>query len=372
MKRRPVQGKWQDAWLILCDVQMTLDEYHKDSESYSQNCMYALNKMGRWGSMFGVPKMLARDKEELATMHPDHRQLGWYAVDQTRLVKWGTAKKHRSAAFNYYERMPGVGTADIPTSTTRFTHRMNGLLQRKGLESRQDKVFSEVLLEDMVKLLRSEYERARGERKVEWAQVNFAFHMYTQAGLRANEAFEMTVRQLTDSFCFGEEAVRRRIRPHFKITCKMQTKENRYSGTEVLCSYEAKRAPLTSGLWAQVVVAELERVQRAHGDNLVFANAKGEQWTMGWMWHEHIDPALEQLKRENLGGLEKVDVDIYGTNSFRRTWNTLAGQHPDPVSKDLRERQARWRYARRAADEMTSLYFDPRPAELLLATYWLG
>jgi hypothetical protein len=371
MQREPLKGRWQDAWLLILEVQMTLDEYHKDSASYSQNCMYVLNKMKRWGDEFEVPTMLARNKEELRTMHSDHRQLGWYAVDQTRTVKWGTAKKHRSAAFNYYERMPGLKAEDIPTSTTRFTHRMNGLLQRKGNESKQDKVFTELLLEDMVKQLSSQYDRARGERKVELAQVNLAFHMYTQAGLRANEAFEMTVGQLKGSFCFGEEAARQKIRPHFKITCKKQTKENRFSGTEVLCSYEAKRAPLASGHWAEVVVMELERVQRAHKDNRVFATVQGKEWTMGWLWYEYIDPALQALKEEQLGGLEKADLDAYGTNSFRRTWNTLAGQHPNPVSKDLRERQARWRHAKRQSEEMASLYFDPRPQELLIATYWL-
>jgi hypothetical protein len=78
---------------------------------------------------------------------------------------------------------------------------------------------------------------------------------------------------------------------------------------------------------------------------------------------------MEQLQRELAGGLENVDLDSYGSNSFRRTWNTMAGQHPDPVSIDLRERQARWRTAVRRSQQMSSLYFDPRPNELLLATY---
>jgi hypothetical protein len=93
---------------------------------------------------------------------------------------------------------------------------------------------------------------------------------------------------------------------------------------------------------------------------------------MGWLWDTHILPRLEQLKGELAGGLEGVNLEKYGTNSFRRTWNTLAGQHPDPVSVDLRERQARWRSAGRTRNQaMASLYFDPRPNELLLATYWL-
>ena len=79
-----------------------------------------------------------------------------------------------------------------------------------------------------------------------------------------------------------------------------------------------------------------------------------------------------QLKIET--DSDKVyDLSIYNTNSFRRTWNTLAGQHPDPVSEDLRERQGRWRRRSRSRvlGRMVSLYFAPRPQELLLATYWL-
>jgi hypothetical protein len=103
----------------------------------------------------------------------------------------------------------------------------------------------------------------------------------------------------------------------------------------------------------------------------VFAHANGEPWVMGWFWDTHMRPRLEQLKRERLGGLESVDLDKFGTSSFRRTWNTLAGQHPDPVSKDLRDRQARWRQSKRSREEMSSLYFGPKLDELLLATYWV-
>ena len=94
---------------------------------------------------------------------------------------------------------------------------------------------------------------------------------------------------------------------------------------------------------------------------------------MGRVWSESILPLLEQLKREGLGGLGQTDLTTFNTNSFRRTWNTLAGQHPDPVSEDLRERQGRWRSRSRSRvlGRMVSLYFAPRPQELLLATYWL-
>jgi hypothetical protein len=201
---------------MLLDVQTTLDEYHYDSASYAEGCMYTLRKMSRWGRDMGVPGMVAHDRETLQAMPKDHRHLSWYFTDITKSVEWGTAKKHRSAVFNYYERM-GVPEAEIPTASFRFTHRMNGLLQRKGLNERQAKVFSDVLLEDMTRLLQSDYMRSRGEERVELAQVNLAWHAYNQTGARANELYEQKVGMLEGSFCFGEVAKRKRIRPHLKF-----------------------------------------------------------------------------------------------------------------------------------------------------------
>jgi hypothetical protein len=82
---------------------------------------------------------------------------------------------------------------------------------------------------------------------------------------------------------------------------------------------------------------------------------------------------LEQLQKEQLGGLAMKDLTLYGSNTFRRTWATLAAEGPDEVSEDLRERQARWRKRSRARKPglMVRLYRDPRPRELKLATYWL-
>ena len=242
---------------------------------------------------------------------------------------------------------------------------------RVGRELVKGSVKDAYLLEDLVALMRSDYIRLRGEAKVEMALANFALHLYTQAGLRANEAFSARVGDLEESFCFGEMAARKKIRAHFKVKCGQQTKENRFSGTEVRCCYQAKTAPLKAGLWAQMAVQELKRVHRGKQQDKVFSHSNGVVWTMGWFWATHIEPRLERLKEEKLGGLEKQDLTEYGTNSFRRTWNTLAGQHPDPVSKDLRDRQARWRYQQRRKEEMASLYFDPRPNELLIAAYWL-
>ena len=120
-------------------------------------------------------------------------------------------------------------------------------------------------------------------------------------------------------------------------------------------------------------MAELQRERIIDRDRLVFADQAGKAWKMGTFWHTEIIPRMEQLQREKLGGLEKDDLTAYGTNSFRRTWDTLAAAHPDPVSEDLRERQARWRNQSRARKPglMVRLYADPRPRELLLATYWL-
>ena len=384
MRRGPVSGVLADMYMLVLEVQTTNDENHRDSESYAKSCMYNLRMMSRWGRDLGVPAMLASSKEKLAEMAEDHRQLSWYFVDKTRLVagdtetgskalvKWDTAKGYRASVFNYYQKM-GVPEGEIPTASFRFTHRMNGLLQRMGAESEQDAVFSDVLIEDMIKLLGTDFERARGEQRVVMAQVNLAFHAYAQTGSRANELFEQEVGMLKESFCFGEEAKRKRLRPHLKFRAKLQTKENRFSATDILCCPRTKRAPLRTGRWAMRLVKELARVGRDQAQALVWAHPDGTPWVMSQFWHEEVVPRLEQLQREKLGGLERVELDKFGTNSFRRTWNTLAGSHPDPVKEDLRERQGRWRGkgTGRVLGRMVSLYFDPRPNELLRATYYL-
>ena len=151
--------------------------------------------------------MVAADRDTLSRMPADHRQLNWYFTDITQKVEWGTAKKHRSAVANYYERM-GVPVDEVPTSTARFTHRMNGLAQRKGVQVTQSLVFSDILLKDMTALLLSDFSRARGEQKVVLAQANLAWHAYNQTGSRANELFEQRVGMLEDTFCYGPAAAR--------------------------------------------------------------------------------------------------------------------------------------------------------------------
>ena len=379
MGRCPSPASLRDNYLMLLDTQVTLDEFHYDSKSTADGNRDVLNKISRWGTGMGIPTMLPADPVELRKMPLDHRQLSWYAVDQTttlfglkRASKWSTMKNHRSVVYNLCARM-GVAEDDIPTNATAFTHRMHGLLQRLGDDPEQHEVFTTQCLEDLVRLMRADYGRARGAAKLELAQANFALHAYTQAGLRANELFTQQLGTLRHSFVFGEAAKRQRIMPHLKLRTGCQTKENRFAATDVWCAYETKHAPLRTGFWAQIVVAELTVAGRGSDDQFVFEHPDGRPWTMAQFWDKHIGRRLAQLKSERLGGLERADLTKFGTNTFRRTWNTLAGQHPDPVSEDLRNRQARWRQhgASRVLGRMVSLYFAPRPQELLLATYWL-
>ena len=69
----------------------------------------------------GIPAMIAHGKDDLSKMAADHRHLRWYLADLTRNVTWDTAKGHRAAIYNYYERM-GVPVEQIPTNTHRFRH----------------------------------------------------------------------------------------------------------------------------------------------------------------------------------------------------------------------------------------------------------
>ena len=79
-------------------------------------------------------------------MPVDHRQLSWYFADRARAVKFDTVRRTRSALWNYDRQLQGLQLADIPTDSFRFTHRFDGLLQRLGAASKQDKVFSHKLM----------------------------------------------------------------------------------------------------------------------------------------------------------------------------------------------------------------------------------
>jgi hypothetical protein len=318
MQREPVRNSRADAYLLLCEVQTTLDEFHRDSEGYSKGCLYTLRKVSRWGRDLGIPAMLAGSREEFDRMPTDHRHLAWYFVDVGRRQKWATVRKHRSAIWNYYERL-GIADDSSPTASFRCTHRMHGMLQRLGSDSKQDLVFSDVLLRDMVALLKADYERAHGPRRVELAQANLAFHAYTQMGCRANELFEERVGRLEASMVIGEDARRKEVLPHLTFRATNQTKTERFAITNILCCARTKRAPLRTGLWAQLTIGKLRAAGRGEDDALLFSHPDGGPWRMGWFWDTHVLPRMEQLKRELAGGLENQDLDAFGSNSFRRT-----------------------------------------------------
>jgi len=374
-------GSLEDYHVCLLDRMVTIDEYHRDASSTAMTNFNALRQVARWGADLGVPMMLAGSKRELAQMPEDHRAIAWFLADKSRSVKFNTLRRFRAAINNYYLRLPGMVAADIPTASVQFTHRFDGMIQRLGLDTNQAKVFGTRLLEDMTALLEADWARARGEGKVELAQANLAFHLYFAAGLRANEAFSETAAHFADNMVTGDRATSAGVGAHLWIRCSLQTKEERVELTELPVAYStAPGCPLEVGKWATRALAALEDVGRGASTDtghLLFASPLGVKWVMGRFWRRHVVPRLEQLQREGLGGLSpESDLEKYGSNSPRRTWDTMAAQHPNPVSEDLRERQGRWRKKQkrrqRVAQGMASLYFEPDLSELLRATYWLS
>lgn len=370
-----------DLYLCYLDRMVTIDEFHKDSSGTANN-LYNLRQIARWGIKYGV-KMLAGNAAELHQMPPDHRMLSWFFVDKARGgIKFQTVKRIRASTWNYYQRMEGVTSADIPTSSHRFTHRFDGLAQRLGNVSVQARVFPTRLLNDLLDLLESDWKRARGERKVELALVLAAVTVYFTAGFRANEIFSETVLRLNSSFVLGTEAQKLGVRPHLYLMASAQTKEERHEPTEVPISFTTcPPCRLRPGKWLLVALHLLDTVGRGPAaldeTMFLFANAFNVPWTMKWLWGEHIAPRLRQLHTEGLGGLlQNEDLTRYGTNSFRRTYNTMAASNPNPVSKSLLNKQCRWRKKQRKrqmlGQEMAELYFEPDIGEVLRATYYLS
>ena len=379
MRRAPVRGSIKDSWLILCSVRAQLDEMLSESSSYATSCMYALRRATRFGDEYDIPVMVAHGPEELVRMNKQfgavgHEQIRWWLADRTRSVGWDTSKKERSALFNYYRAM-GWDLDHIPTSTPNFTSFMNGMLQWKGASTTQCAIFRDVLIEDMCALIRGEFKRARGAQKLHLARVQLAWHAYMQTGARANELFEQKLGPMVDSFCFGEEARRKRIRPHLRFDATLQTKENRFSATSLWCCATTMRDLLASGPCAVLLVQQLTNNGITDRESLVFADTDGTRWQMGTFWRREVLPRLERLQAERLGGLEKVDLTLFGSNSFRRSWTTLASSHRGGgvVDEHLRDRQGRWRTKSRTRclGKMVNVYNDAQPEDLLLATYWL-
>ena len=378
-------GRWpsqeRDFYLCYLDRMLTIDEFHKDSAGSSEKGFTALRQMARWGAWAGIPTMLAGCASELHTMPVDHRQLGWFLEHKATTVRYDTVRAFRSAVWNYYQRMPGVHPGRGPTDTVAFGHRLDGMMQRLGVRYAQHRVFSTVLLRAVVTRLESDWERAPPGRRLEMCMVNTAFHLYFTAGFRANEAFAATRGEVLAALVVEHEAVVRGVPPHVRWPCALQTKENRVSQTAVPVSLTTcPPCPLQVGTW-------LSRLFQAWADRgtpvdttdtrLLFVHANGRPWTMQWYWKTHVQRRLFLLREHELGGLS-ADSDIggYGSNSPRRTWNTMAAAQPNPVSKDLRERQGRWRTHQRRRQrpnlEMPSLYCDPDLVERLSATYFLS
>jgi hypothetical protein len=307
--------------------------------------------------------------------------LAWFFVDKARSVKFGTVRRLKAIVFNFYERMPGLHARDIPTSSSNFTHRFDGMAQRLGVETRQDLVFRGVLLVDMVALMEADWARARGGRKVELALVNAAFHLYFQAGLRANEAFHCTVGEVRSSLVRGQQAQRLRLRSHLHVLCATQTKEERYERTAVPVAWGTfGECPLSAGRWVVRALRALASVGMgadAQPDRVLFSDSTGKRWAMDWFWSKQVLPRLQRLQQQGLGGLgAEDDLAAYGSNSPRRTWNSMAAKHPNPVSEDLRETQGRWRRRQKKRQSvklgMAQLYHAPDLDERLRATFFLA
>ena len=377
-------GRWpsrdRDYYLCYLDRLLTIDEFHKDSANSSDKGFMALRQMARWGAWAGIPTMLAGCAGELRSMPIDHRQLGWFLEHKATTVRYDTVRGYRSAVWNYYQRMPGVHPGRGPTESVAFAHRLDGMMQRLGVRYTQNRVIRTELLRALIQLLESDWERAAPSARLELCLANTAFHLYFTAGFRANEAFAATRGPVLESLVTEQEAAVRGVPPHVRWPCALQTKENRVSHTHVPISlHTCPPCPLRVGTWLARLFqawAGLGTPVTATDTRLVFVHPNGRRWTMQWFWKTHVQRRLFRLRDLQVGGLS-ADADIggYGSNSPRRTWNTMAAAQPNPVSKDLRERQGRWRThqrRRRANLDMPSLYCDPDLVERLSATYFLS
>ena len=368
-----------DFWICALDRIVTCDIFHQDSVSGAQTNFRNLRQIARWGRDMGVPNMIPATVEELAAQPVEQRQFLWFMADKAAWgAKFDTVRRFRSSLWNYFDRMEGLPSKAIPTASKTYTRALDGLMQRLGVSETQDKVFPTVLLTDLVHLMQTDYERARGPRQLELCLANLALHVYFQLGLRANEPFYETLGGLAEGLVVGAEADT--TGEYVQIHCSIQTKEQRYTTTVVLGSYDTvEGCPLGVGYWVEETLEQHARrglTPTRHGDRLLWQK-DGKAWTMGWFWATHVLPRLQQLQREEMGGLgPESDLDQFGSNSPRRTWNTMAALHPNPVSEDLRERQGRWRAKQkrrqRVRQGMASLYMEPTIKERLRATYYLS
>jgi hypothetical protein len=187
----------------------------------------------------------------------------------------------------------------------------------------------------------------------------------------------------------GERAVAKQLRPYFKVGCSIQTKEERFESTEVpvsfyTCAESVEMAghganPLCAGKWVVTALMELERVGRGptHAPkSLLFANPAGTRWTMSGFWKSFVLKHLQRCREEEWGGLDATDdVKDWGTNSFRRTWNTMASKRPHHVDEETRDKHGRWRKRQmkrqRINQGMSALYNEQDDQEKTRATFFL-
>jgi hypothetical protein len=370
-----VQGALNYYQMGMCDKQVSIDTFSKEAKSTSKGYLGVLKRVLRWQQETGI-KVIGKNKEDLRSMCDDARGLKLFMVDQTCAVKFGTARKPRSALTNLYSKW---GVVDIPTESKSFTWFVNGLAQRIGIEVSQAEVFPDQCLVDMDGLWEQAYRSLRGESRVQSALAALAWHVMLGAGLRANEPFNERTVRFRKTRVGRKRALERKVPPHLRVWVGLQTKEERFRHTEVLCAYETGpgMARIRPGVWAERVLRLLDSVGRGNGKRrYLFATASNTKWTMGYMWTAHIRPQLEELQQRGLGDLGGACLDDFGGNSFRRTWASLAARGPKKVSIDLMERQGRWRKKMRRKQQlsmpMTSLYVAPIIRELLKASTNLG
>jgi hypothetical protein len=376
MGRRAGLGE-RDQALLKMDRVVTIDQLQFESASGSNTNRANLARMVRWGEDFGVPAMLATSLLHLNGMPQDHRHLSWYWAHRSfQGLKFETHKRERGSVRNYYDRLPGMAgrtETEFPTNTTAMMHRFGGLEQRLGNDPTQDRVVPTRLLADLLALLEADWQRARGERALELVLVNAAVHVLFQGGFRANEPLQVSVRDLERGVVKGAE--RRGLPDHFWIKCPLQTKENRVSTAVVPLSYHTvEGCPLMAGVWVERGLEAVRAAGRSRKGRF-FADEQGQGWKSAWLWAEHIRPRLEQLQREGAVG-EEVDLCRFGSNSPRRTWDTMAQAEPDKVAEDLIERQGRWRQKQkrrnRVSVAMVRHYAEPGLKERPNATHFLS
>ena len=359
----------------MCDKQVTIDTFSKEAKSTSKGYLGVLKRVLRWQKETGV-QVIGKNRTDLSSMCDDARGLKLFVVDQTCAVKFGTARKPRSAITNLYSKW---GVKDIPTNSQSFTWFANGLAQRIGIEVNQAEVFPDQCLVDMDRAWEQAYRSLRGEKRLQTTLAALAWHIMLGAGLRANEPFNEKIVRFRKARVGRKTALERKVPPHLRVWVGLQTKEERFRHTEVLCAYETSpgMARIRPGVWAERALKLLDRAGVGHlADRYLFSVGDNAKWNMSYMWAKHVSPQLEALQRQRQGDLGGACLDDFGGNSFRRTWASLAARGPRKVSRDLMERQGRWRKKMRRKQQlsmpMTSLYVAPIIRELLKASTDLG